>query len=548
MKLLLLNPFQVTTKGYDYEAVLKKGQYAEEPLGLGYIASYCRKHTDIDIKMLDAHIFAIDRIVKDPNIKFEAIEKEIIDIIRDYGPDLIGVSCLFHILARQTHGIIEKIKREMPEVKIVIGGSYPTASPEHALSDRNIDFAVIGEGEGAMLKILRYYKGEISLEDLDGVGYVKDDKTVIKPTKRVISNIGEFGMPERNTEYLRQYSHLGRHFFDKIKDSDEDLIATITSSRGCPFDCTFCISVKMWHRRLRFRNVEDVLDEIGILKEKFGIKFLVFNDDNMTVNRNFTLKLCNGIIDKGFDIKWSVSGGLYVPSLDEELVEIMIKSGFNIFTLAVESGSQAILNSIRKKVLLEDVIRKVDMLRKFDVYIEGYFMLGFPEETEEQFQSTIDFSSSLDLDWRSYQCVQPYPGTDLYEECLRKGLIDNDFLEDFEVLHRRSYIINPPHLSKDYVLRETYLANLKYNFLGNRNLAKDGTIDRAIRDFRWVLNMVPDHAVATYSLYKAYEKTGDNQDAEYYRKKTSELLKSEEVRKKYYLDELDVNIYEEVLN
>ena len=204
MRLLLLNPFQVATKGYDYEAVLSKGQYAEEPLGLGYIASYCKKYTDVDIKIIDAHIFAIDKIFSNPDIKFENIEKELIDSMVNYNPDIIGVSCLFHKLAKHAHVLIGKIKKCLPDVKIVIGGSYPTASPEHALRDANIDLAVIGEGEEAMLKILKFYRGDLKQEELDSVAYMKDGNITIKPVKKIVMDIDEFGVPERNPQYLKK--------------------------------------------------------------------------------------------------------------------------------------------------------------------------------------------------------------------------------------------------------------------------------------------------------------------------------------------------------
>lgn len=545
MKLLLLNPFQVTTAGYNYQVVLNKGQYVEAPLGLGYISSYCKRHMDLDVKMLDAHIFAIDKIVGNPKIEFETIENEILDIICSYNPDIIGVSCLFHVLAKNAHRFIARIKAKISKVKVVMGGSYPTASPEHALQDRNIDFVVIGEGEHSMLRILKYYNKDLNLEDLDGVGYMENNKVVIKPALRIVSDINEFGVPERDDSYFKKYTYLGRHFFEKTKKNKEDLIATMTASRGCPFDCTFCISINMWHRRIRFRNVNAILDEISTLKDEYGMKYMVFNDDNLTVNRAFAIELCKGIIKRGFNIKWSISGGFYVRSLDKEIVEVLVRSGCDIFNLAIESGSEEILMSIRKKITREDVIRTVDLLRKFGVYVGGYFMLGFPEETKEQFQSTIDFSSDLDLDWRTYQCVQPYPGTELYKECLKKGLLEKEFIEDFEVLDRRNYVIKPVHLSRDYVLLESYIANLRYNFLSNRNLIKkNGNLEIAIRDFEWVLNMVTDHVVAAYCLSTAYEKLGNSQKASFYKNKSMDLAKDKKIRKKYHLDKLNLNLCE----
>jgi hypothetical protein len=173
-------------------------------------------------------------------------------------------------------------------------------------------------------------------------------------------------------------------------------------------------------------------------------------------------------------------------------------------------------------------------------------MLGFPHETQEQFRSTIDFSSALDLDWRIYQCVQAYPGTDLYNECCKEGLIDKDFSEDFEILERRSYVIKPVYLSQEYVLHESYLANLKYNFLNNRNLAgKKSSLKRAIMDFEWVLNMIPDHIVAAHSLSMAYEKIGDTKRANFFKRRSLDLAKDEDRRKRYCLDDLGLGTEKE---
>ena len=147
MKLLLLNPFQITSSGYNTASVRAGGQYAEAPLGLGYISSFCKKVNKIETKIIDANIFAIKNIVEENYYDIECFYEGILDEIKKYNPDVVGISCLFHVTSKIVHRFADEIKIMNKYIIVVLGGSYPTASPQIALRDDNVDYVVFGEGK-----------------------------------------------------------------------------------------------------------------------------------------------------------------------------------------------------------------------------------------------------------------------------------------------------------------------------------------------------------------------------------------------------------------
>ena len=246
----------------------------------------------------------------------------------------------------------------------------------------------------------------------------------------------------------------------------------------------------------------------------------------------------NGMIDRKLNIKWIIAGGISVQTLTKELIELMIRSGCVLFNLAIETASSRLLKKIRKPLTLKMVEDRIVDLRTFDdAYIVGFFMVGFPDETEEEFFKTISYGKNLDLDWVLFSCVQPYPGTELYNDAFQNNLISKDIEKDFEKLSWRYSVLKTQYLTKELIEKESYLANLERNFVNNRNL-NNGNVDQAIRDFRWVVELVPDHAVGYHSLARAYKKKGDNKLSEYYR----DLVKKNMTKKNMdYFENLKIN-------
>ncbi len=550
MKLLLINPFLINSQGFNLEVTKRGGQYAEPPIGLGYLSSYCKHYNNIDVKILDANIYAIEKITIGNVTDIDSIENGIVDEIKKYGPDVVGISCLFHSTSRSAHRMALLVKDLDKDITVIMGGSYPTASSELVLKDPNVDFIVKGEGEKTLSDIINYLNKNGSLDNISGIGYKDNNKIIIKESDRYINDIEQLMMPDREDLPIESYSKYARHALKKFiySDTGSYLITSITASRGCPHQCDFCISKIFWNRQYRHRSADSILDEIEYLVKRYNVTHLAFNDDNLTINLRFTKELFSGMIKRGIKVKWMSAGGLQLNTIDTDLTEIMLESGCTLFNLAIESGSKKTLKKIRKPLQLDSVEEKIDIIRRFEnrypVYIEGYFLFGFPDETEEDFRETISFARRLDLDWRMLSCVQPFPGTELYNDALEKGLIPADLEENFGNFSYQKLYLKTNYLNEELIEKEVYLLNIESNFLNNRNLQM-GNYKQAIRDFEWVLELVPDHAIARYCLYVAHKK---NRDLE---KANTELINIEKYLtpvNKSYFDHFNIDIESFLLN
>jgi radical SAM superfamily enzyme YgiQ (UPF0313 family) len=246
------------------------------------------------------------------------------------------------------------------------------------------------------------------------------------------------------------------------------------------------------------------------LKKEHGIEWFSFNDDTILLNKKFSRALLRGMIERKLDINWIPVAGMNVRFLDEEIVQLAVESGCRMFPLGIESGSAETLTAIRKPVNTDEVFRAVDMIRKYkDSYIAGFFMLGFPEETEEQFFETVRFGKTLACDWNFYACVTPFPGSDIYKQAKANGTLPKDIEDDFERFHYRSYILNPKYMSNEFVTRESYFANLDQNLFENPNLRNPERIEIALSDFKHVTKVSPTHATAYYCIGRIYEGRGE---------------------------------------
>ncbi len=549
-KILLIHPFTIETDSYDYDVVVSGGQFAESPLGLGYIASYVQRYIDgLEIKILDANLMAIKHIISEGSCNMAECWDLLRNKIKEFSPDIAGISCLFHSTSSIAHRTCSVVKEVSPDAITVTGGSYSTISYSEVLENSDIDFAIIGEGEVCFADLICACNGEKEFSDLDGIAYRSDQDIVYRENKFVISNLDELPFPCRvnisPNDYIMpnnfsEYGNLSRNFLFRVLDRNKAKTAVVTASRGCPYSCTFCSAKHLWGRTIRYRSPANVADEIESLVCNYGVNTIVFNDDNFTVNKRRTTAILDEIIKRKLNINWGAGGGLGVNSLTEEMIAKMYESGISIFNLAFESGSKKTLKKIGKALKLETSRQVVNKIRQLgDGYIIGFFISGFHFETEEDVEQTIDFARSLDLDWALIRNYQAIPGSRIYEECLEKGYLPRTKIKYGYPLLTSSVIW--PNFSKEFILETNYLANLEINFLNSRNLRPD-RVDQAIKDFKWVIELVPNHAMAYYALGKAYKIKGQMHKAENAWKKTQQLLLADNDFKKYFIHfKIDLN-------
>lgn len=433
------------------------------PLGLGYIAAVL-ENQGVEVRIVDSLLMGwhnrikIDDDIIRVGLSFENIQQ----IIENYAPDMVGVNCLFTKQRQNAHEICRLAKKIDPSTITVAGGAHPTVLPELVLSDDNVDFVVIGEGENTILDILKLVEGKGENVQLNGIAFKENGKNIVIPKTRFIKDLDSIPFPAWGLLHLEKYfglkaSHGTRHY---------SRFAPIITSRGCPAKCTFCSAYRVWGRRFRMRSPENVIEEMRQLKNKYGIKELMFEDDNLTLNIKRAEKIFESMIEDKFNFAWDTPNGVAAFALTEEVILKMKESGCYQLNLALESGSQFVLENIIKKPLkLHKVKPLIKYAKKIGLNTSIYLIIGMPGETLDQIKETFSLAEELEIYDPFVSVATPYPGTELYDSCLKNGHIDPDF--KFDDLFIRSFSIttqywNGEDLKKSLKDGYKYLRKAKY--------------------------------------------------------------------------------------
>ena len=424
-----------------------KGRFhhCELPLGIAYLASVLRG--DFKVKVLDARAKFRTFIPENSIWEYYGYtEEEIIKEIEAFSPDVLGITCLFSYQFSQVVSIFRRIKSLTPEIVTVTGGSHPTflcdkIMPEHP----EIDYIILGEGERTFSELLnRLRRGEDYLA-LDGLAFRDKGGVRVNEKKNFIEDLDSLPFPAHDLLPMEFYHRNAVPFGVSFRNRRN---APVMTSRGCTSKCIFCASRNYWGNMYRERSPENVLDEIEMLVKKYGIKEIQFVDDNLTLNRKRAMSIFQGIIERKLKICWNTPNGIAVWTIDEEMLDLMKKSGCYELTIAFESGDQEVLSRIIKKPLnLEKAAGLVRKIQKKGILTFGYFICGFPDETPEQVMKTFQFARKVDLDGAGFFIANPTPGSELFDVCRQRGYIKGEF--SFENIE---YIL--PNFGTDHMSAE----------------------------------------------------------------------------------------------
>ena len=391
------------------------------PLGLLYIASMLLKN-GYDVEVLDC--FAEDCLNMqeiDFNwFRFGLSEKNIVEKIEKMKPDLVGLSIPFSCQYDDAIWINNIVKRLDKKMITVAGGSHVSSAPD--LMDPNIfDYCILGEGEFAFLDLVSALRSNSSIKIPGVITKADMQNTRFSTPKHLIENLDS--LPFLRYDLLPLQKYWG----------EESRWVNMIATRGCPFNCNFCSIHSVMGRTLRLRSIDNIISEIELMKQRFNINEIRFEDDGLTDNISWSKQLFNKIISKNFGITFKVRNGIRADTIDEELLMLMKKAGFKEVIFAPESGSQKTLDNIIKKGLkLEKVEQAIVLAKNIGLSVGCFLIIGFPEETKKDIEITIRYAYKLkqlgcDLFWIS--CATPYPGTRLFEECVEKGIINKKNLD-----------------------------------------------------------------------------------------------------------------------
>lgn len=410
------------------------------PLELISLAAIAREEHQLNIKLIDAIAENIDRDeVKQKAKKFKP------DII----VSILGLECI-----EEDCKEVFSLKESFPNTKIIVFGHYATQFAEKVISKSNADFVILGEPDFIFLNLLeKLVQGE-KLNEVTGIVVKKSNGEVKKQgDDQRIPNPNELPHPAYDILPIDKY-------YEPVLPRPYSMIQT---ARGCPYPCSFC--VKSYGQKLTIQSPERVVDEISDLVKNYGIKSLRIIDDTFTVNKKRVIQICKELVKRKFKLQWCCLSR--TDNLTDEMLYWMKKAGCTRIYFGLESGSQRILDLYQKRINVEEAIETLLLCRKHNIETTGFFMSGFPEETEEDFDKTIDFAIKAKLTFASVNPLTPYPGTTLYkrlEDQLNFSIFPykNEFKDPQIVVN---FTNRKKKFYKAFYMRPTYvLSNKKYLF------------------------------------------------------------------------------------
>lgn len=387
-------------------------------MGLLYIASYLRKHLSADVRIIDA-LFEID------------VSKKILQVLAGRKIDIVGISGLTSesFLA---HKIASAVKTENPQMPLVLGGPYPSSDPETALKDKNVDAAVMGEGEETFAELVRIvldqgpgWKNENVLKQVDGVAFRSNGAVHITPQRKFIENLDFLPLPAWDMIDYRKFWKVGGMATVGIRP-----YMPIITSRGCPYHCLFCHN--LFGKAFRGRSPESVAEEVAVI-HKSGAREIEVLDDIVNFNPERFNRMLELLLERNLRSVLHFPNAIRADIIQEESLDLLKQVGAGEVSVAVETASERLQKLLKKNLNLEKVNKTIDMMAKRRIFTRGFFILGLPDETEEEMLSTIRFAHNSNLHFALFFNPNPYPGTEMYDMFNKAGRMPSDVSSiDFE--------------------------------------------------------------------------------------------------------------------
>jgi radical SAM superfamily enzyme YgiQ (UPF0313 family) len=468
MKIVLINPPEMIAgeeggTGFGARSFVKQLRVLP-PLGIAYLAAVLEAESH-EVQLIDANAQRMgpDAIVKK---------------VRDLSPDVVGITCvtpLFPIAVQ----ICRLLKALNPSPQIVVGGPHVTIMPELTMENPAFDFAVEGEAEIAMPRLIDAISGGCRPDGIPGVLF-RDGEEVARGGTAEFMAIHDIPFP------LREKLPNDR-YFDMTTEGRR--VSSIMSARGCPYRCSFCERyIRGGHYRAR--DADDVVAELEELVSRYGCSEIVVYDDTFTANKKRVAAICEKILDRGLKFRWDCR--TRVDCVDPGLLSLMARAGCSRISYGVESAASDVRDLFNKKITIEQVEKSFDWTRSAGIKILAYFMLGAPRETRKSIAETLALSIKLNPDFAYYSIVVPYPGTDLYDHALSEGLLEYDYWTEF--VRREGNLSDPiPMFEHDDVTREYLVSTLRSAYLrfyvrASYILRRFRSI-RSLSDFVWHVKM-----------------------------------------------------------
>lgn len=370
------------------------------PIGLAYVHSFLEKHGHT------VHTLFLN------DYPYSECKKIVLQNVKTHSPDVVG----FNVLTQNrtsTFKLIRHLHKNRPDIRIVIGGIHTTVMYKQILRRFPYIIAVLGEGEITAKEILEKINTRKSLRHVDGIAYVSNRKIIKTKNRELIADLDTLPFPKHEVYF-----------------SEKRTMASMITSRGCPFHCSFCVLNAITRGYPRKRSVQNVIQEIEYLIAKYPqLETIWFHDDQFFLINSRVIEFCNEIVRRKIKLKF-ICSGRFKP-ISKEMVEALEKAGFMQVLLGLESGSTKILNLCHKFITHDDVIKAITLFKNSKIIISTFLIVGLYGETEETVNETIQFIQRIQkikyLVFVDIGVLLVYPGTEIYRIAKKRGLMSDSY-------------------------------------------------------------------------------------------------------------------------
>jgi len=481
------------------------------PLGVLSMSAYVKKHTAVETKLVDFNII----LNKLEGFEYPSFAEFFRDFLSspecmDYASSIIGISTLFMSAYQNMLDIGKCCQDIFPSAVIVAGGGVPTNMYNEIFRNSTcFDALCYGEGEKLLLSLV---------EANDKLRHLEENPSWI--TRRKVESGGTF---EHN--FIENLDEIPFYDYGILNTDEYGLNPAITAyasinekkqsfhvmtSRGCPYRCCFCSSHTVHGRKMRYHSINRVREDFKRLRDQYGAKTLVFQDDHFMANRQRALEIID--IVKELQITPVFQNGLAIYALDRKMLETLKIAGANQLMLSVESGSNKVLKEIIHKPFDLSVIKRVSNdCWELGIYTNVNILLGFPHETKKDIEDTRAFLKTIKGNWFMIYCANPLVGSEMYDICVKKNYLKDTFIgSDF-----KNAVIETEDFTAEYIQEMAYILNIELNFVENSDF-RLGNYEMALKGFENAIRAKNEHAIAYYYAAKCYEKLDNLEKSQQY--------------------------------
>jgi anaerobic magnesium-protoporphyrin IX monomethyl ester cyclase len=378
------------------------------PMDLMYMAAVAEK-VGLEAKIIDYS--------SEDFSKTSTLLEQFISDLKEFQPDYLLVNITTTTLDNDL-SVLATAKAILPNIlTIAKGAHFLTSNTDVLYKCKALDLIIVGEAEETLKEILE----EKSYFEIKGLCYRDGFVSKFSGVRPFIENLDEIPFPSRHLVDNKKFT----------RPDNNKVQAIIKVSRGCPHHCFFCLATPVAGRKVRMRSAENIIEEIKQCVELYGIKNFLFWSDIFNFDREWTINLCQKIIESSLKITWS--SNTRADTADKEMAELMYQSGCRLVSIGVESGSQYILDKIGKKITIAQIRDAVNIFKQAKIKIYNYFVIGLPWDDEKTIEQTINFAVELDSDFVSFYTATPFPGTRFFRYCSEQNLFaqENSFSQAY---------------------------------------------------------------------------------------------------------------------